>query len=65
MTAIVSFSNSVFDYINTQYGKDILSIVKSEKNKSVVNKLIESSIRQDNDVVHAANKIVAMLRVNP
>lgn len=44
MTAVASFSNSVFDYINTQYGKDILSIVKSEKNKTVVNKLIESSI---------------------
>lgn len=65
MTTTANFSDSVFDYINTQYGKNTLTTVKSEKNRSTVDRLIESSSNQENDVAHAANKIIAMLRINP
>ncbi len=65
MTTVVSFTNSVFDYISTHYGNATLSTVKSETNKSTVNRLIESSLRQSNDISHTANKIIAMLRINP
>jgi hypothetical protein len=65
MTTTTNFSDSVFNYINIQYGKNTLIAVKSEKNRSTVDRLIESSSSQDNDVSHAANKIIAMLRINP
>jgi hypothetical protein len=59
------FANNIFDYIFNQYGKNVLNAVKSDKNKSIVTKLLESSNRQNDEIAHAANKIVAMLRVNP
>ena len=64
-SAVDSFSGKIFDYIRNQYGKNVLKMVQSDKNKSVVSKLVELAARQHDDVEHAANKIIAMLRLNP
>jgi hypothetical protein len=59
------FIDQVFDYINTQYGKNMLKTVQINNNKSVVDKIVTSSMRQEDTVEHTANKIIAMLRINP
>lgn len=59
------FVNDIFSYIRNQYSKNVLKTVQSDKHKSVVSKLLESASRQNDDVEHAANKIIAMLRLNP
>jgi hypothetical protein len=60
-----TFAKEIFQYINDQYGKAIVKNIQSDKHKTTVNKLVESSHRDNNNVAHAANKIVAMLRMNP
>jgi hypothetical protein len=60
-----SFIDQVFEYINTQYGKNTLKTVQINNNKSVVDKIVTSSIRQEDSIEHTANKIIAMLRINP
>jgi len=60
-----SFLDNVFDYIRNQYGKSVLKVVQADKNKTVISKLVEVSIRDHNSVEYAANKIVAMVRANP
>ena len=65
MNTTSSFIDQVFEYIKIQYGKNILKTVQINNNKSVVDKIVTSSIRQEQSVEHTANKIIAMLRVNP
>lgn len=65
MNTTTSFVDQVFEYINIQYGKNILKTVQISNNKSVVDKIVTSSMRQEQSVEHTANKIIAMLRVNP
>ena len=60
-----SFSDEVYGYILSQYGEEMLIRVQSNQNNEIVNKLLESSARDSNDVKHTANKIIAMLRINP
>jgi hypothetical protein len=60
-----TFAEKIFSYIHKQYGKNSLNTVQSASNKIAVDKLIESSKKQNDTVEHAANKIVAMLRMNP
>ena len=60
-----SFSDEVYGYILSQYGEEMLVRVQSNQNNEIVNKLLESSARDSNDVKHTANKIIAMLRINP
>lgn len=64
-SAIEVFSEQIFDYIRNQYGKNILKNVQSDKNRTVLNKIMESSSCQNDTVEHTANKIIAMLRMNP
>lgn len=61
---VISIS-SVFDYIRSEYGQDILNKVNNNNNLSTVNKIFDVSVRQGQDVPNTANKIIAMLRVNP
>lgn len=61
---MTDFSNQIYNYISKQYDKKILSAVRSEKNKHIVHKLVESSQRQNDNIEHAANKIIAMLRLH-
>lgn len=59
------FVDSVYNYINSEYGNSILQTVKSSNNSTTVEKIVSSSVRQNDTVEHTANKIIAMLRVNP
>lgn len=65
MNATMSFSDQIFNFILNQYGKSVLEKVKAESNKSVVNRLVSSSSAENYSVERTANKIVAMLRLNP
>ena len=65
MTTVEMFNEQVFDYIRNQYGKNTLKNVQADKHKSTVNKLLESSSTKNDSVEHTANKIIAMLRMNP
>lgn len=60
-----TFSDQVFTYIMSEYGKQTLKNVQTDKNKSVVIKVLNSSSRQNDTVEHTGNKIIAMLRMNP
>lgn len=64
MNSVDSFADKIFDYIRNQYGKNVLSMIKSDANKTKVSKLIESASNQNDEIAHAANKIIAMLRMN-
>lgn len=65
MTTVEVFSEQVFDYIRNQYGKNTLKNVQADKHKTTVNKLLESSSTKNDTIEHSANKIIAMLRMNP
>lgn len=65
MNTVDSFADQIFSYIKRQYGEQTLSNVKSTKHNSIVTKLIESSAINNSNIEHAANKIIAMLRMNP
>ena len=65
MTVANNFSDQVFDYIRNQYGKNTLKMVQSDTNKNTVSKLLTVAENQNDDVTHTANKIIAMLRMNP
>jgi hypothetical protein len=60
-----SFAKQVFSYIDNQYGNSVLKQVQSDTNKTTVARLLGSSINQKDTVDHAANKVIAMLRINP
>ena len=65
MSATDVFADQIFQYIVNQYGKNTLNKVKADKHKALLNKLIDSASHQNDTVEHAANKIIAMLRMNP
>jgi tRNA isopentenyl-2-thiomethyl-A-37 hydroxylase MiaE len=65
MNATMSFSDQIFNFILNQYGKSVLEKIKQETNRTVVNRLVSSSSQENYSVERAANKIVAMLRLNP
>lgn len=65
MTVSNTFVDQVFDYILNQYGKHTLKLVQSDNNKNVVSKILQNSESKNDDTTHTANKIIAMLRMNP
>lgn len=65
MAVAESFVNEIYDYIRNQYGKNVLRLVQQDKYKQIVNKLLESASLNNGDISHTANKIIAMLRMNP
>lgn len=65
MSATDMFADQIFQYIVNQYGKNALNTVKADKNKALLTKLIDSASNQNDTVEHAANKIIAILRMNP
>lgn len=65
MTVANNFSDQVFDYIRNQYGKNTLKMVQSDTHKATVSKLLTTAENQNNDIANTANKIIAMLRMNP
>lgn len=65
MTTIDLFNKNVFNYISTEYGNSTLKKVQTSKNKEKVKQLLEDSRQRDYTTDRAANKIIAMLRLNP
>ena len=59
------FVDNVYNYISSEYGNSILKTVRSTNNSNTVEKIVSSSVKQNYTVEHTANKIIAMLRVNP
>ena len=62
---VESFNKNVFDYISTEYGNSTLKKVQTAKNKDIVKHLLEDSRTKTYEVNRTANKIIAMLRLNP
>ena len=62
---VESFNKNVFDYISTEYGNSTLKKVQTAKNKDRVKYLLEDSRTKSYEVNRTANKIIAMLRLNP
>lgn len=62
---ITENSDKIFNYIKKQYGSNVLTKVQSQKNKQTVTKLLQFSEQNVESVEHTANKIIAMLRLNP
>jgi hypothetical protein len=60
-----TFNKSVFNYISTEYGNSTLKKVQTSKNKHRVKLLLEDSRTKGYDADRTANKIIAMLRLNP
>ncbi len=58
-------SKEIFNYIKKEYGKNVLAKVQSDEHKTVVSKLLKSAESQGDNIEHAGNKIIAMLRMNP
>jgi len=65
MSQVVDFTFEVFGFIETNYGKSCLRSVKSKKNQEIVDKLLEDSRSKEYSADRTANKIIAMLRLNP
>lgn len=65
MTKIDAFNKNVFNYISTEYGNSTLKKVQTSKNKDKVKYLLEDSRTRDYCAGKTANKIIAMLRLNP
>jgi regulator of sirC expression with transglutaminase-like and TPR domain len=59
------FTNSVYEYVQTTYSEVMLNVIKSEHNVTVVSNVLRSAYSQSDSVEHAANKIIAMLKLNP
>ena len=60
-----NFISEVFAYIENTYNKGLLRKVKYKKHSDIVDRLISSSLKNDYTVDRTANKIIAMLRLNP
>lgn len=65
MTKVDTFNKNVFNYISTEYGNSTLKKVQTSKNKDRVKYLLEDSRNRNYDTDKTANKIIAMLRLNP
>ena len=65
MTKTDIFNKKVFNYISTEYGNSTLKKVQTSKNKDKVKYILEDSRSRDYDTNKTANKIIAMLRLNP
>lgn len=59
------FADNILKYISKVYGQSIENSVKSKKHEDVFQRIVVSSEKQNQTVEHAANKIIAMLRMNP
>lgn len=59
------FADNILKYISKVYGQSVENSVKSKKNEDVFQRIVVSSEKQNQTVEHAANKIIAMLRMNP
>ncbi len=60
-----NFTSEVFAYIEQTYDKSTLRKVKNKNNNETVDRILGDSLKKEYSVDKAANKILAMLRLNP
>ncbi len=60
-----NFTSEVFAYIEQTYDKSTLRKVKNKNNNATVDRILGDSLKKEYSVDKAANKILAMLRLNP
>tara|TARA_B100001778_G_scaffold226369_1_gene187964 strand:- start:815 stop:1009 length:195 start_codon:yes stop_codon:yes gene_type:complete len=60
-----SFTSEVFAFIENTYNKNLLRKVKNKDNTNTVDKILSDSLSKEYSVEKTANKIIAMLRLNP
>jgi len=60
-----SFTSEVFAFVEQQYNKSLLRKVKHKNNTDVVDKILGDSLKKEYSVSKTANKLIAMLRLNP
>ena len=60
-----NFTSEVFAYIEQTYNKSTLRKVKNKNNNEIVDRILGDSLKKEYSVDKAANKILAMLRLNP
>lgn len=65
MTTTANFTSEVFAYIEQNYNKSLLRKVKQKQNNKIVDKVLADSLTKQYEVSKTANKIIAMLRLNP
>jgi hypothetical protein len=65
MTTTANFTSEVFAYIEQNYNKSLLRKVKHKQNNEIVDKVLADSLTKQYEVDKTANKIIAMLRLNP
>lgn len=65
MTEVIDFNSEVLNFVTENYGSKMLEKVTSKKNKETVNKILTDSKNNSYDIQKTANKIIAMLRINP
>ena len=65
MSSVVDFTSEVFAYIEQHYNKSLLRKVKQKQNNEIVEKVFADSLTKQYEVSITADKIIAMLRLNP
>jgi hypothetical protein len=60
-----NFTSEVFAFIENTYNKNVLRKVKNKDNNTVVDNILADSLTKEYSVEKTANKIIAMLRLNP
>ena len=65
MEEVNTFNKDVFNYISEKYGNNILKKVQKADSKTVVKSILNNSREHDYTVDRTANKILAMLKLNP
>ena len=65
MTTTANFTSEVFAYVEQNYSKGLLRKVKQKENNETVDKILADCLKKQYEVSRTANKIIAMLRLNP
>ena len=65
MTTTANFTSEVFAYVEQNYSKGLLRKVKQKQNNETVDKILADCLKKQYEVSRTANKIIAMLRLNP
>ena len=60
-----NFTSEVFAFIENTYNKNLLRKVKNKDNTNTVDRILSDSLSKEYSVEKTANKIIAMLRLNP
>jgi hypothetical protein len=59
------YSEEVYKYILTQYGKIVLKKVQSDKYKSIISKMLKTGMESRNGTERIAKKIITMVKSMP